>query len=210
MVVDEPKVIKSENLVGVPTPSCSTTTDLIEGSGANSVTCGDVSDDIKPRNEQGPGTRSGNTSVSARGKMGTKKSRGRNKKFGSVAKSSLNKGKGRRSINKKQVLLCFQVCMQNDTKHGKQLLLQPSKALSVASTTVTTGHLFHNDIYYQLGDIVSVVDEEGGIYYAQIRGLLQDQYCEKSVVVTWLIPTQSSPPPECGFDPLTYILGKCL
>ena len=77
----------------------------------------------------------------------------------------------------------------------------------MASTSVTTGHLFHNDTYYQIGDIVSTVDEDGGIYYAQIRGLLQDQYCDKSAVITWLIPTQSSPPPELGFDPLSYILG---
>lgn len=85
--------------------------------------------------------------------------------------------------------------------------MQPSKASNMASTSVTTGHLFHNDTYYQIGDIVSTVDEDGGIYYAQIRGLLQDQYCDKSAVITWLIPTQSSPPPELGFDPLSYILG---
>ena len=77
----------------------------------------------------------------------------------------------------------------------------------MASTTVTTNSLFHQDFYYQIGDIVSAIDEDGDIFYAQIRGLLQDQYCEKSAVLTWLIPTQSSPPPENGFDPLTYILG---
>lgn len=61
---------------------------------------------------------------------------------------------------------------------------------------------------FQVGDIVSVTDEDGSIYYAQIRGLLQDQYCEKSAGLTWLLPTQSSPPPEKEFDPLTYILGN--
>lgn len=76
------------------------------------------------------------------------------------------------------------------------------------STTVTVQYLFHRDFYYQVGDIVSVTDEDGGTYYAQIRGLLQDQFCEKSAVLTWLIPTQSSPPAEQGFDPLTYILGR--
>lgn len=34
-------------------------------------------------------------------------------------------------------------------------------------------------------------DVEGGIYYAQIRGLLTDQYCEKSAAITWLLPTTS-------------------
>ena len=59
--------------------------------------------------------------------------------------------------------------------------------------------------YYQVGDIVSVMDEEGDIYYAQLRGLLQDQYCEKSAVITWLLPTKQSP--KDHFDPATYILG---
>lgn len=30
---------------------------------------------------------------------------------------------------------------------------------------------------------------DSGIYYAQIRGFLEDQYCEKSATVTWLLPT---------------------
>lgn len=51
-------------------------------------------------------------------------------------------------------------------------------------------------------------DEEGDIYYAQITGLLTDQYCEKSAVITWLFPTQDSPLPSEGFDPATYIIGN--
>ena len=59
----------------------------------------------------------------------------------------------------------------------------------------------------QIGDIVSVMDEEdSGIYFAQIRGFLQDQYCDKSAVITWLVPTVNSPNDK--FDPTTYILGK--
>lgn len=49
-------------------------------------------------------------------------------------------------------------------------------------------------------------DAEGREYFAQIRGLLQDQYCEKSAVIAWLIPSQSSP--KDNFDPSTYMLGK--
>lgn len=55
---------------------------------------------------------------------------------------------------------------------------------------------------------MSLGDVDGGLYYAQIRGLLTDQYCEKSCVVTWLLPTQASPNPEEGFDPATYIIGN--
>ncbi|XP_065339328.1 GATA zinc finger domain-containing protein 1-like [Cloeon dipterum] len=59
----------------------------------------------------------------------------------------------------------------------------------------------------RIGDIVSVRGHDGAIYYAQIRGLLEDQYCDKSAALTWLLPTKNSPPPERGFDPDTYILG---
>lgn len=58
-----------------------------------------------------------------------------------------------------------------------------------------------------MGDIVSLMDEDDKIYYAQIRGLLTDPYCEKSAVITWLLPTQESPPPSECFDPATYIIG---
>jgi len=64
--------------------------------------------------------------------------------------------------------------------------------------------------YMKMGDIVSVRGHDGGIYYAQIRGLLEDQFCEKSAALTWLLPTEKSPPPEKGFDPDTYIIGKII
>lgn len=62
--------------------------------------------------------------------------------------------------------------------------------------------------YIQVGDIVSVQDEDDDIYYAQIKGFLTDQYCKKSAVLTWLLPTQESLPPNEDFDPSTYIIGR--
>lgn len=73
------------------------------------------------------------------------------------------------------------------------------------ATPLTSPSLFFRGCYLQAGDIVSVRDLEGDTFYAQIRGFLQDQYCEKSAAITWLLPTQSAP--ETGFDPATYILG---
>lgn len=55
-----------------------------------------------------------------------------------------------------------------------------------------------------------MMDEDDDIYYAQIRGLLTDQYCQKSAVITWLLPTQESPPPSESFDPATYVIGSML
>ncbi|XP_023707345.1 GATA zinc finger domain-containing protein 1 [Cryptotermes secundus] len=82
-----------------------------------------------------------------------------------------------------------------------------TKAPAAVATPVTSDYVFYKGSYFQVGDIVSMRDVEGGLYYAQIRGLLTDQYCEKSCVVTWLLPTQESPNTEEGFDPATYIIG---
>lgn len=60
--------------------------------------------------------------------------------------------------------------------------------------------------YYQIGDIVALKDcVDHNLYYAQIRGFLNDQYSEKSAVITWLLPSSSSP--EDRFDASTYFLG---
>lgn len=83
----------------------------------------------------------------------------------------------------------------------------PMKAPAITVTTRTVETLFHNNIYYQIGDIVSMLDTKDNVYYAQIRGLQIDSYCEKSAYITWLIPTTSSPPSNERFDPATYLIG---
>lgn len=112
----------------------------------------------------------------------------RNTKYKSapaVEKKVSTKGKGRRHIFK---------------------LKNPIKAPEAVSTIVTSESMFHKGLYYQIGDVVSVIDEDDGkTYYAQIRGFIQDQYCEKSAALTWLIPTLASP--KDYFDPATYIIG---
>ncbi|XP_055694655.1 GATA zinc finger domain-containing protein 1 [Lutzomyia longipalpis] len=83
----------------------------------------------------------------------------------------------------------------------------PVKTPTVTATTTSVESIFFGHKYFQLGDIVSLVDKDDNIYYAQIRGLLQDSFCEKSAVITWLIPTLDSPPPNEEFDPATYLIG---
>lgn len=51
---------------------------------------------------------------------------------------------------------------------------------------------------------MSILDEDGGLYYAFIRGFLQDQYAEKYAVITWLLPRYPNP---THFDPTRFILG---
>lgn len=58
---------------------------------------------------------------------------------------------------------------------------------------------------YQAGDIVSIEDIDGDLYYAQLRGFLQDQYAQKTAVITWLIPMVPRP---LHFDPVLFLPGK--
>uniref|UniRef100_A0A3Q3X9S9 GATA zinc finger domain-containing protein 1 n=1 Tax=Mola mola TaxID=94237 RepID=A0A3Q3X9S9_MOLML len=84
----------------------------------------------------------------------------------------------------------------------------PASEKKVSTKGKGKRHIFKlkNGVYYQTGDVIKVTDEEDGKpYYAQIRGFMQDQYCEKSAALTWLIPTQSSP--KDHFDPGTFIVG---
>ncbi|XP_042333350.1 GATA zinc finger domain-containing protein 1 [Sceloporus undulatus] len=112
----------------------------------------------------------------------------RNTKYKSAPaaeKKVSTKGKGRRHIFK---------------------LKNPIKAPESVATIITAESIFYKGVYYQIGDVVSVIDEQDGkTYYAQIRGFIQDQYCEKSAALTWLIPTTASP--KDSFDPATYIIG---
>ena len=60
-------------------------------------------------------------------------------------------------------------------------------------------------ILYQAGDVVSIEDIEGDLYYAQLRGFLQDQYAQKTAVITWLIPVVPKP---SHFDPALFLPGS--
>ncbi|KAF7284393.1 GATA zinc finger domain-containing protein 1 [Rhynchophorus ferrugineus] len=102
-----------------------------------------------------------------------------------LSKSGIPKGKGRRGLFKKV----------------------PVKAPTAAATTVTSDYVFYKGSYVQIGDIMCLKDEEDDCYYAQVIGLMTDQYCNKSAVIQWLLPTEESPPPNEEFDPATYIIG---
>lgn len=104
-----------------------------------------------------------------------------------IAKNNIALGKSRRNLFKKNL---------------------PSRTpLSSSNTCTTATSVFHQGTYYQIGDIVALMDEEEDVFYAQIRGLIQDSFCEKSAVITWLLPTTSSPDPKERFDAATYTIG---
>ncbi|XP_022081924.1 GATA zinc finger domain-containing protein 1-like [Acanthaster planci] len=149
---------------------------------------GDGSEDGRQPSTGATSGQNGGGASGRLGREGTRKSartvkKLRYKQIVNAAKSQATKGKNRRIIFKRHSM----------------------KAPEANATVVTSNSVFHHGVYLQAGDIVSILDVEGGIYYAQIRGFLQDQYGDKSAVITWLLPTQATD--KKHFDPATYILG---
>lgn len=63
-------------------------------------------------------------------------------------------------------------------------------------------------LVYRAGDIVSVVDEQDGCtYFGQLRGFLQDEHCEKSAALTWLVPATERAYADGVFRPAEFLLG---
>lgn len=89
-----------------------------------------------------------------------------------------------------------------DNSDSKQTTSEPP----LIKTSVTSDCIYHKGTFYQKGDIVAVCDQDDGqIYFAQVTGFLQDQYCEKSASLYWLVPTR--PTTREFFDPLAYKIG---
>ncbi|KAL9967322.1 hypothetical protein ACROYT_G025523 [Oculina patagonica] len=80
----------------------------------------------------------------------------------------------------------------------------PYKSPEGFATVVAADRIYFKGILYQAGDIVSIEDIEGDLYYAQLRGFLQDQYAQKTAVITWLIPMVPKP---AHFDPALFLPG---
>lgn len=115
--------------------------------------------------------------------------------------------KSRTTRFKSKVMLASKSVTQGKSRRNIFKKTTPSRTPTASATTTTADCMFYKGTYFQVGDIVSLVDDEDDIYYAQIRALLQDAFCEKSAVISWLIPTRSSPDPNEKFDPSTYIIG---
>lgn len=81
---------------------------------------------------------------------------------------------------------------------------KPQKSPNVEATVVASDSIFYKGILYQVGDVVSLQDLDGALYFAQLRGFLQDQYARRSTVISWLIPTL---PNLTHFDPINFIPG---
>ncbi|XP_002162602.2 GATA zinc finger domain-containing protein 1 [Hydra vulgaris] len=129
-------------------------------------------------------------------------------------KNSINKGKelpavrisSRKNKAKKKFGNGFVSLLKNGTSKNRRSLFKqkPSKSVDFCGSIITSNAIYHDGLLYHVGDIVSTYDLEGGIFFAQLRGFLQDSYCEKYCVITWLIPKVSQPK---VFDPMLFLPG---
>lgn len=88
-----------------------------------------------------------------------------------------------------------------DTNTSSQ---EPSNIM--IKTSVTSDCIYHKGTFYQKGDIVALCDQDDGqLYFAQLTGFLQDQYCEKSASLNWLVPIR--PTSREFFDPAAFRIG---
>uniref|UniRef100_A0A914WEV1 GATA zinc finger domain-containing protein 1 n=1 Tax=Plectus sambesii TaxID=2011161 RepID=A0A914WEV1_9BILA len=82
---------------------------------------------------------------------------------------------------------------------------RPVKAPTRRATVSTSDSVWHLDRRFSIGDIVSVQDvDDGLLYFAQVRGLLTDPYCEKFAALTWLVPTEAAVDPN-QFEPEAFV-----
>uniref|UniRef100_A0A915HMY4 GATA zinc finger domain-containing protein 1 n=1 Tax=Romanomermis culicivorax TaxID=13658 RepID=A0A915HMY4_ROMCU len=91
----------------------------------------------------------------------------------------------------------------------KQSFPQRSTCREVVETKTVTS-LWHNGSILKLDDIIRAMDETDNLYYyAQIRGLVRDGFCNRFAALTWLLPKRPFAPYESStrFDRSHFVLG---
>lgn len=54
---------------------------------------------------------------------------------------------------------------------------------------------------------MSMLGDDGEIYYAQLRSFLVDQFGQLSATISWLIPSERSPT-DGSFDAASFVIGS--
>jgi hypothetical protein len=100
-------------------------------------------------------------------------------------------------INQEEKAPNTQETKKEVNRRTKKFKLETKVPLKSADTLVSkvasSDCVLHKGLYLKIGDIVALYDIEDRetIYFGQIRGFLSDQYANKSVCLTWLIPIDS-------------------
>lgn len=66
--------------------------------------------------------------------------------------------------------------------------------------------VLYNNFFFSVGDIVSLEDNDD-TYYAQIRILIEDLFCQKYAALIWLLPTNLISDDREEFNPYLYTCG---
>lgn len=128
-----------------------------------------------------------------------------------VVKSSKSSNAGRRSARLCRSGKSKSYDRRLPAKGKSRRMIFKSKNLCKISASLASFNwsesICYEGQYFQTGDVVSVIDEDdNNIYYAQCKCFMTDQFCEKFVVLTWLLPTEILSENE-GFIPGKFKLG---
>ena len=135
---------------------------------------------------QQPSSRQDSSGSNNKSKIGNKLTKSSHTRQKSARSKVFAKGKNRRNIFKPK---------------------STTKVERNGNANVTSESIFYRGMYFQQGDIVSVIDEEDGrTYYAQCNCFMTNKFCEKFVSFTWLLPIRKIKYDE-GFQPSLFYLG---
>nr|CAH8853830.1 unnamed protein product [Trichobilharzia regenti] len=91
------------------------------------------------------------------------------------------------------------------SRSRRHVLKKDARKLAISPALITLKNcVFHENVWYRVGDIVSLLDMDGEVYYAQIRGLATDFVGDNCCFLTWLIPVSGCRDEE--FRPSDYII----
>ena len=81
------------------------------------------------------------------------------------------------------------------------------KLIGNGSRLITSDFIIHQGQYFQCGDVISVLDaDDHQTYFAQCNAFMTNEFSEKFLSLTWLLPIKKLKP-DCTFDPSLFILG---
>jgi len=84
---------------------------------------------------------------------------------------------------------------------------EKNKALRVPfneATYTTSNSVYYKGVQYRVGDVVSIQNVDGLLYYASLRSFMEDPYGNQFGVVLWLLPLFPDP---SSYNPADFLLG---
>ena len=120
-------------------------------------------------------------------------------------KSKLNAKSFRTSSRNKSIRT--RVVPKGKSRRGAYKLKSVPKIERTTGTMTTSDFIIYKGQYFQRGDIVSVIDaDDHQTYYAQCNAFMTNEYCEKFLSFTWLLPVKKLDSIE-SFDSSMFYLG---